>query len=254
MSIRPVALVGITLLLAAPMFAGDETPAAPLEVPEGATLPVVLKKTINAAKAKPGDVVKFELLSPVLAENSVVIPKSAKLYGRIVFAQPLAGKPYSALAIAVDRAEWKHNTVPLYGHVAGFGKFKYVVNRPAAPGCSSTGSEPPIPRRSSATTQDTSAAPRPSRGYNLGTTQPADLPAELSSCGGNDSTEAESDTSILKHMSMRRTNSLLVPLALVSTRKDIVLKKGSLLIVRNGAPRVSAGDTALLKNVPRERR
>jgi hypothetical protein len=104
------------------LFAFDEPAMSTL--PEGATLPVVLKQKIDTAKVRRGDKVQFELLSPVIANQTMVVPASAKIYGRIIEAHPLEKHSYSSLAVAIDTIVWKRQTLPLHAHLAGFGKIK----------------------------------------------------------------------------------------------------------------------------------
>jgi len=85
------------------------------------TLPVELSKGIKADRALPGDEVRFRMVEPILAGNGVVIPGSAKLYGRIILTSPVTKERRSHLSILIDRAEWKGHSMRLNAYVVGLG-------------------------------------------------------------------------------------------------------------------------------------
>jgi hypothetical protein len=62
-----------------------------------------------------------------------------------------------------------------------------------------------------------------------------------------DSIAASSETDLqeVAYIRLYRTNSALVPVAFGSTKRDIVLKKGTLLVIRNGAEPVTLGATSM---------
>ena len=224
------------------LFAFD-APSEPL-VAEGLVMPVVLKQKIDTAKAHPGEIVKFELLSPVMANHEVVAPASAKVYGRIVEAHPLGNNPFSSLAVVIESIAWKNHTLLLHAHLAGFGKMKVTYfgrqyNCDQALGIQ----DERVPTRgSSGRLSDpmrsmTRSAPR------LGGYEP-----QCDSIAA----QTETDSKAIEHIRLRRTVSKLVPVAFASTKRDIVLKKGTLLVIRNGPEPVTMGAASNQNKLPRQ--
>jgi hypothetical protein len=82
-------------------------------LPRGLSLHVRLESTIKANQSRFGDVVRFTLLEPVLLESGIVVPKDARLFGRVLGAAPLQGAQPSWIVLVVDRLEWKGQMVPL---------------------------------------------------------------------------------------------------------------------------------------------
>ena len=235
-----------TLLVALVLLAGMTVPVAlasdePLvaTVPDGTTLPVVLTRTIDTAKAKPGDPVRFELVSPVVA-NGTVIPRNAKLSGKIVRVHTLKNHPYSSLAVLIDSVEWKHNVVPLQAHMVGFGKVRLTYY----------GSK-----------MNCEQSPR-DEVYESGSVQvrggeqrTVRIPPKTSGVGpqcDNVAAQTESDAKSLSDIKLYRTRNLPVPVAFVSRKRDIVLKKGTLLVIRNGADPETMGEATASNNMPRK--
>jgi hypothetical protein len=230
----------LAVMITSASFAYD-APAAHT-VAEGVVLPVILKQKIDTAKIKPGEVVKFELLSPVIANHEVVIPANAKVFGRVVEAHPLANNPFSSLAVVIESIVWKRQTVPLHAHLAGFGKLKVtyfgkkyscdqnlsdVFRSPTRPAVS----------RNEPSRQATNSAPR-----SVFSETQCDSVAATS----------ETDSQNVAHIRLYRTTSQLVPVAFGSTKRDIVLKKGTLLVIRNGAEPVSVRATSAKNKMPRQ--
>jgi len=212
---------------------GFDAPTAPT-VAEGVVLPVVLKQKIDTAKAHPGEIVKFELLSPVVANSEVVVPANAKVYGRIIEAHPLEKNPFSSLAVVIETIEWKHHTMFLHAHLAGFGRVKVTYfgkqyNCDQAPVADAG-----VPTRSSS-----GRLGDPARQL----ARPAPRMSGLEPQCDSIDAQSETDNKSIEHIRLRHTRSKLVPVAFASTTRDIVLKKGTLLVIRNGAEPVTMGAT-----------
>jgi hypothetical protein len=211
------------------LFAFDEPLMSTLA--EGVTLPVVLKQKIDTAKVRQGDMVQFELLSPVLANQTVVVPASAKIYGRILEAHPLEKHRFSSLAVVIESIVWKRQRLALHAHLAGFGRMK-VTYYGKKGSCEQNLSD--VFR----------VPPRTGLGRNEPTRQTnTPAPKSVYSETQCESIEASTETDPQKvaYIRLYRTNSPLVPVAFGSTKRNIVLKKGTLLIIRNGAEPVTMG-------------
>ncbi len=81
------------------------------------SLPVELRTTIRAEKARPGELVRFNMLEAVLVGNGIVIPADATIYGHILAASRRCDKTPSWLKIQLDRAQWKGHVLRLRGHI-----------------------------------------------------------------------------------------------------------------------------------------
>jgi hypothetical protein len=62
-------------------------PPAPLVVPAGTTLPVILATSISSYKNKAGDEFEGNLAAPIVVNGEVAVPKGAKVNGTIVDAK-----------------------------------------------------------------------------------------------------------------------------------------------------------------------
>ncbi len=86
--------------------------AAPL--PPDTYFLVELKKEITSMRSKPGQELKLVVAEDVkTADGTVLLPAGAKLHGTISVAHKRNGSEPSALAIAIDKAEWKDIDMPL---------------------------------------------------------------------------------------------------------------------------------------------
>jgi hypothetical protein len=244
MRVRALVASGVcfAIVSTSALLAFDE-PANPV-IAEGLVLPVVLKQKIDTAKIQPGDVVKFELLSPVIANREVVVPATAKVYGKIVEANPLGKNPFSSLAVAIDSIVWKDHALSLHAHLAGFGKMK-VTYFGKQSNC-----DQPIEQ------QRVRSMVRRSTGRD--SDRPPDVTTPVQATSGlepqcdNIAAQSETDNKGIEHIQLRRTRSKLVPVAFASTKRDIVLKKGTLMVIRNGAEPVTMGSTLEQNRLPRE--
>jgi len=221
------------------LFAFDEPAASTLA--EGATLPVVLKQKIDTAKIREGEIVNFELLSPVIVNREVVIPANAKIYGRVLEARPFATNSFSTLAVAIESITWKRQSLPLHAHLSGFGKLKvtYYGKKYSCDQNLSDAFRPP---------------PRGASRNEQGRQAPASAPKSVFSETQCDSIAASNETDVqkLSHIRLYRTNSKAVPVAFGSTKRDIVLKKGTLLVIRNGAEPLTMGAASNLNRLPHQ--
>jgi hypothetical protein len=98
------ALAATALLL--PRIGWSEDLAIKFEF--GTTLNAVLSDTLDSRKSKPGDTIKAKTSEDVKADGAVVIPRGARLIGRITEAQTAANKDEQArLGVVFERAELK---------------------------------------------------------------------------------------------------------------------------------------------------
>lgn len=86
-------------------------------VPAGTTLAIRLEHSIKAHQARPGDEVRSTLVAPVLAHGSVAIPANAKVLGAVVAAEPLSPGRSARLMLRFDRAEWRSGAVALNAYI-----------------------------------------------------------------------------------------------------------------------------------------
>ncbi len=103
----------LILMMAAAML------AAPQQPPAAATsyrIHAELANPVTTATAKPGDEVRFEVLDDAkAADGSVVIPKKAKLTGRVAqVVKRTDAMPQAQLSIVVEKAEWKNKSLALH--------------------------------------------------------------------------------------------------------------------------------------------
>ncbi len=105
------------LLLTACFSPGQQTKTSMRPV-NGVSIPAQLTTTIRADKVHRGDPVEFRTVEAVLVANGLVIPKNAKLAGRVVGAAPRLGEKPSWLVLLVERAEWKNENVPLHAFIS----------------------------------------------------------------------------------------------------------------------------------------
>jgi hypothetical protein len=95
--------------------------------------PVELRKTIRASRARPGDVIEFRTLEPVLIGHGVVAPRDAALVGRIVFARlDNAAAPRSMIRIRVEGLRWKSGQARINAIVGGmfYARSAYIYSVP----------------------------------------------------------------------------------------------------------------------------
>jgi hypothetical protein len=91
-------------------------------IPDKTRILAELKDDLDPAKAKVGDSVKLEAPQDVRSElnNSVLIPKKAKLFGQVSSVEPyVKEKGYAKVSIVLTKAEWKGGAAKLNAFVVG---------------------------------------------------------------------------------------------------------------------------------------
>lgn len=218
-------------------FAGSKSPDISA-MPEGITFAVVLKTKLDTTKARPGDVVRFDLLSPVMANHSEVVPGNAKVSGKVIEAHPLGERKFSSLAVAIESITWKRHTVPLHAHAIGFGKLR-VTYYGKKYNCS----------------QDALATDRPVRLPPQGRGDPplasnAPIARPIQAQCDSVAAQSETDSESIAHIKLFHTTSELAPVVFGSTKRNIVLQKGALMVVRNGPEPATMGGVSAENKVP----
>lgn len=110
-----VLLLAAALLESAQVSTVGQTVApAGVSLSPGASIAVVLRRTVKAGKASPGDEVLAEITVPVLQNGRILIPEGARVFGRVTTAiAHTRDHPESVLAVRFERAEWKEGSVAL---------------------------------------------------------------------------------------------------------------------------------------------
>lgn len=105
-----------SFLVVSPRPASGQTTGSAAEVPAGTSIHAELHKDLNPKTAKVSDVVELDVVSDVRGpSNAVLIPKKARLLGKVVAIEPASEKdPSLRILIEVERAEWKGGAVPLH--------------------------------------------------------------------------------------------------------------------------------------------
>ncbi len=121
----------LALLLAASLGWAQQTPT-PSNVTGAVDIFTELQTKLDARKAKVGDPVRLKLLHALLSKGKVVIPEGATLVGSVTeVATRAESQPESRLAIRIERAEWKHNSVPFVALIVRHGAVvRRIVNEP----------------------------------------------------------------------------------------------------------------------------
>ncbi len=76
--------------------------------PPGATLPVVITRTLKPSNLQPGQPVSGELIQIVPVSENIDLPRGTKLEGHIVDVS------HSSVSILFDRLSWKGHTIPVH--------------------------------------------------------------------------------------------------------------------------------------------
>lgn len=92
----------LALVLCAMGAVAEDTVA----LPGGATLAVRLEHAVNAAHAHPGDPVEATLLAPLLSHGAILVPKNARISGRVLAAVGRRKGSDSRLIIRFEWARW----------------------------------------------------------------------------------------------------------------------------------------------------
>jgi hypothetical protein len=109
------------LFLCSPLLAQVESSPAGGELAPDLRIPAVLNKTIRVDKVKPGDEVRLDLVEAILVGHGLVMPEGTHLYGHVLESEPLTASSSSRLSIKVERAEWRHQQLPLHAFISGLG-------------------------------------------------------------------------------------------------------------------------------------
>jgi len=76
--------------------------------PPGATLPVLINKTLKPHNLQPGQSITVEFVQTVPVSNQVSLPRGTKLDGRVI------GVSDSSISILFDQLRWKGRTLPVH--------------------------------------------------------------------------------------------------------------------------------------------
>ena len=92
--------------IAVPVYAGATKELAP--PPPGATLPVLINRTLKHHNLQPGRPISVQLIQTVPVSTTVNLPKGAKLDGHIVNVSD------SSISILFDQLSWKGRSIPVH--------------------------------------------------------------------------------------------------------------------------------------------
>lgn len=222
-------LVAFALLLSPQGLAFNDGPPP---LPNNTTIAVEMKHDVSAERARPGDRFEAKVLIPVLAQGEIVLPKGALVLGRVIAVKAhTKSDPGSRLRVQFYAAVSTSREFSLHGQVDRV----IVVSHEPAPGLrpcypivrllpqqsgtvvvekpSESSQALRYPRRDGI---DANAAPCYSDGRNFPPT-----PARL-------------NTSPLKDTALQRSSSGITEFT--SEKRNVVLKRGTMLEVRNLAP------------------
>jgi hypothetical protein len=124
-------ILAVLLVTTLPVAATAQIKAG--ELPDRTTIPVTLRTSIDAKDVKVGHRIELSTTDNVRdAAGKIVIPKQAKLSGRVTEAvQWTKDHPESKLSIIVESAEWKGGSAKLHAFIAGDLKVYTALARPA---------------------------------------------------------------------------------------------------------------------------
>ena len=105
-------------MLLAAFLAVAQTATPRVTVLDHSSIAVQIKSTVKANKARIGDEVVAEVTVPVLQDGHIVIPKGARVVGRVIAATAHTKEhPESVLAVRFDNAEWKGGSAALNAYI-----------------------------------------------------------------------------------------------------------------------------------------
>ncbi len=88
------------------LFGGLLESSKPITISEGTALTVVLDQSLSSAENRSGDTFQASVAEPIVVEGKTVIPKDARVEGRVVDANPSGRlKGVARLALALDSVE-----------------------------------------------------------------------------------------------------------------------------------------------------
>lgn len=194
------------------LFLQSAAPNPPAQTPaaQGKALPArfhfraVLETSLNAQKNKPGDTVRMRSLDDEEIDGIVVIPKDARLAGRVVEVKASsATDPESRLSIVIEEARWKGHVLRLHASIVAQGRMRISSDwRPGFP-CVDV--------------DYVRGGPRPL----------SDCAADAARTTGRE----ESKTPILSHVELRETPEGRT--VLVRQKGNVVLTAGMLFVMRH---------------------
>jgi hypothetical protein len=112
------------------------------QLPSGTLLPVMLNKTVDSDKAKPGDQIEAKLMQEVSLPDKGKIKRLTKVLGHVVAATPPAGGKPASITVQFDQVEDGKQKVQTSTRLRAFASMQLVaqarnpVNTNAGPGTS----------------------------------------------------------------------------------------------------------------------
>lgn len=134
-----------------------------------------LRTKLDATKSKVGDPVRLKLRQPLVAKGKVVIPEGTTIVGHITEVKMRGeNSSESRLGLRLDRAEWKHNSVPFEAVIVGHSQQVWKIVR---------GWDPMVEERMAAQELERTVASvqKPQSPASTSTTAPSSQPAKSSS-------------------------------------------------------------------------
>jgi len=203
------------LLIALSIGAVADQPAE-VVLPHRTTLAVQLDTNLKTNRTHVDDVVTATLISPVLLHGVIVLPKSAKLSGRVLVVQPHAEGTASRLIVRFDEAKWPGHSVKLNAYIA-----HQIVDRQTVVSQVDDGCAPAMRDSVTGTVARRGGSLTPWAGCPEGTV------------GERAQQQIEFGTPAMKDITVRRSTNPPHTIELVSAKKDIDLHRGTLLELRN---------------------
>lgn len=172
----------------------------------GASIAVVMRRTVKADKANLGDEVLAEVTVPVLQSGRILIPEGARVTGRVLAAVARSREhPESVLAIRFERAEWKDGSVALNAFMVR------ALGRPEK-------------ARKGDSYNPVNCVPSMHALPQQPVAQPAHTPRF--DCSTMRGSVSDAGLPKLEDVSVRTTGDALGPTELISTKKNVTLEKG----------------------------
>jgi len=86
-------------------------------VPSGTVLPVVLSKSVNLDKCKPGQTLRGEIAQEIHTANGITIPAGTQIEGHVVEASPKGNHAGSDVSIQFDKLNLSGQWTPVVTHL-----------------------------------------------------------------------------------------------------------------------------------------
>lgn len=112
------------------------------QIPSGTLLPVMLNRTIDSDKAKPGQQIEATLKQEVPLPDGAKIKRESKVFGHVVAASGPSGGKKAKITVQFDKIEWDKDGVPISTGLRALASMQLVaqarnpVNTNAGPGTS----------------------------------------------------------------------------------------------------------------------